>query len=306
MSQVQIPFVREMWFRYGRAEVMSPLVRRVVAENPGRFTLTGTTTHIVGRGEVAVIDPGPASGAQLQAILSATAGERISHIFVTHAHLDHSRLARRLAEITGARVYAGRRRVWGVHQLHRVDAGDDIDFQPDAVLADGQLFGGPGWTIEAVATPGHTADHFAFALRQENTLFPGDAVMGWSAGVVAAPDGDMGDFLASLERIRRRHFDVLLPSHGPPIRRVEAHVGACLAHHRALQAAIFDALADERVTVVRHLVGRLFPQARRSMDPAASQAVLAHLLDLHRQGRVDVWGEPGLCGIWRPALQEAA
>jgi glyoxylase-like metal-dependent hydrolase (beta-lactamase superfamily II) len=306
MSQVQIPFVREMWFRYGRAEVMSPLVRRVVAENPGPFTLTGTSAHIVGREEVAVIDPGPASEAQLEAILSATAGERITHIFVTHAHVDHSRLARRLSEITGAPVYAGRRTLWGVHQLHRIDAADDIDFRPDSALVDGQIFRGPGWTIEAIATPGHTADHFAFALKEENTLFPGDAVMGWSAGVVTAPDGDMGAFLASLERIGDRHFDVLLPSHGPPIRRVDAHVGACLAHHRGLQKAILEALVDERVSVVRHLVARIFPHARRSADPAASQAILAHLLDLHRRSLVDVWGEPGLCGIWRPALQEAA
>ena len=302
----QIPFVREMWFRYGRAEVMSPLIRRVVAENPGPFTLSGTAAHIVGRGEVAVIDPGPDRDAQLQAILAATARERITHIFVTHAHQDHSALARRLAEATGARVYAGRRAAWGVHQLHRLDVADDLRFQPDTVLSDGQVFGGPDWTLEALATPGHTADHFAFALKEENALFPGDAVLGWSAGVVSPPDGDMGAFLASLERVRARGFDVLLPAHGPPIRRVEAHLSACLAHHRAVQQTILDALADERVTVVRHLVARLFPHARRSVDPAASQTVLAHLMDLRRQGLVDVWGEEGLCGIWRPAMQEAA
>jgi glyoxylase-like metal-dependent hydrolase (beta-lactamase superfamily II) len=199
MSHVQVPFVREVWFRYGRAEVMSPLVRRVVAENPGPFTLSGTACHIVGRGEVAVIDPGPNSDAQLAAILAATQGEKITHIFVTHAHMDHSALARRLAEITGARVYAGRRVMWGVRQLHRVDAADDIAFQADAVLSDGQVFGGPGWTVEAIAAPGHTADHFAFALIEENTLFPGDAVTGGSVGVVAPPHGELGDFLASLE-----------------------------------------------------------------------------------------------------------
>ncbi len=302
----QIPFTREMWFRYGHAEVMSPLVRRIVAQNPGPFTQSGTAAHIVGRGEVAVIDPGPDCEEQLGAILAATARERITHIFVTHAHLDHSPLARRLAEITGARIYAGRRAAWGVHQLHRVDVADDFDFLPDSVLTDGQIFGGPGWTIEAVATPGHTADHFAFALREENTLFPGDAVLGGSPGVVCAPDGDMGAFLASLERMRARHFDVLLPAHGAPIRRVDVHLAACLAHHRGMQKAIFDALSDERVTVVRHLVARLFPKARRGLDPAASQTVLAHLLDLRRQGRIDVWGDPGLCGIWRPAMQEAA
>jgi len=306
VSQTEIPFVREMWFRYGRAEVMSPLVRRVVAENPGPFTLTGTAAYIVGRGEVAVIDPGPASDAQFEAVVAATAGERVTHIFVTHAHLDHSALARDLARITRARVYAGRRRTWAVRQLRPVDVGDDLDFRADAELCDGQLFGGPGWTLEAVATPGHTADHFAFALREENALFPGDAVTGGSPGVVTAPDGDMGAFLASLETIRARHFDVLLPAHGPPIRRVEAYVAACLAHHRGLQRAILGAVAQERVTVVRHLVARLFPQARRGMDPAASQAVLAHLLHLHRRGLIDVWGEPGLCGIWRASLPEAA
>src|SRR5262249_22517256 len=157
----------------------------------------------------------------------------------------------------------------------RLDMGDDIGFQPDSVLQDGQTFAGPGWTIEAIATPGHTADHFAFALLQENALFPGDAVVSGSAGVVCGPDGAMGDFLASLETIRRRCFDVLLPAHGGPIQRVDAHVCASLAHHRGLQAAILRALEDERVTVVRHLVARLFPAARRSIDPAASQIVLA-------------------------------
>jgi glyoxylase-like metal-dependent hydrolase (beta-lactamase superfamily II) len=295
-----------MAFEYGLADPLSPRIRRVVARNPGPFTYTGTGAYIVGRGAVAVVDPGPDDPAQLAAIVAATAGERITHIFVTHAHVDHSALARRLAEVTGARIYAGRRATWGVRQLHRVDAVDDLAFQPDTALADGQAFGGPGWTIEAVATPGHTADHFAFALLEENTLFPGDAVLGWSPGVVTAPDGDMGDFLASLEKVRARHFDVLLPAHGAPIRRVEAHLAACLAHHRAQQRAILDALTDERVTVVRHLVARLFPHAQRGVDPAASQAVLTHLLDLRRQGLVDVWGDAGLCGIWRPAMQEAA
>jgi glyoxylase-like metal-dependent hydrolase (beta-lactamase superfamily II) len=290
----------------GRSEQVHPLVRRLLAPNPSPFTYSGTQTYLVGAGEVAVIDPGPDCEHQLEAILGATARERITHIFVTHAHLDHSGLARRLAGITGARVYAGRRVTWGVRQLHRVDVGDDLAFQPDTVLGDGQAFGGPGWTIEAVATPGHTADHFAFALHEENTLFTGDAVLGWSPGVVTAPDGDMGDFLASLETIRGRHFDVLAPAHGAPIRRVEAHLTACLAHHRAQQQAILAALTDERVTVVRHLVARLSPDARRGIDPAAAQVVLAHLLDLHRRGQVDVWGEPGLCGIWRPAMQDAA
>ena len=300
-----IPFVREMWFRYGRADVMSPLVRRVVAANPGPFTFTGTGAHIVGRGQLAVIDPGPDDEGQLEAILAATSGERITHIVVTHSHLDHSPLARPLAQITGATIYAGGQRPRASFGDDRLEAGDDLDFRPDVALTDGQLFHGPGWTIEAVATPGHTSNHYAYALIEENALFPGDCVMGWSTSVVSPPDGDMGDYMRSLEKIRARFYDTLLPAHGPPIRRVEAFLDGYIAHRRGRERQILEAL-DAGPATVRQLVSRLYALVDRRLHPAAAHSVLAHLLDLYRRGVVDLSGELGMGGLWRAVSLRAA
>ena len=227
-----IPFVRTMAFDYGVSQQISPLIRRVIAPNPGPFTFTGTGAHIVGRGQVAVIDPGPDEPAHLEALMKAVEGERVTHIFVTHAHLDHSPAARPLALATGAIIYAGGEPCLPSQGDERLEAGDDLAFRPDAALADGQRLRGPGWTIEAVATPGHTANHFAFGLIEENTLFPGDCVMGWSTSVVSPPDGDMGDYMRSLAKIRDRGWAALLPAHGPPIREVEPFLAAYIAHRR--------------------------------------------------------------------------
>jgi glyoxylase-like metal-dependent hydrolase (beta-lactamase superfamily II) len=295
-----------MWFRYGRADIMSPLVRRVVAKNPGPFTFTGTGAHIVGRGQVAVIDPGPDDPRQVDAILNATRGERITHIFVTHAHLDHSPAARPLAQATGATIYAGGGRPRASFGGDRLEAGDDLAFRPDVALTDGELFCGEGWSIEAVATPGHTSSHYAFALLDENALFPGDCVMGWSTSVVSPPDGDMGDYLRSLEKIRARQFDTLLPAHGPPIRRVDAFLDAYIGHRRARERQILAALEAGGPATVRQLVGRLYQDVDRRLHPAAAHSVLAHLLDLYRRGVVDLAGELGMGGLWRPLMLRAA
>jgi glyoxylase-like metal-dependent hydrolase (beta-lactamase superfamily II) len=307
MTTTGIPFVREMWFRYGRADVMSPLIRRVVAKNPGPFTFTGTGAHIVGRGQVAVIDPGPDDPAQVAAILAATRGEQITHIFVTHAHLDHSPAARPLAAATGAAIYAGGQPVRASFGGDRLEAGDDLAFKPDFALRDGQLFGGPGWILEAIATPGHTSNHYAFALLEENALFPGDCVMGWSTSVVSPPDGDMGAYMTSLEKLKRRHFDALYPAHGPPIRRVEAFLDAYIAHRREREAQILEALDAGGAATVRQLVARLYQGVDRRLHPAAAHSVLAHLLDLYRRGVVELAGELGMGGHWRPVgLRQAA
>jgi glyoxylase-like metal-dependent hydrolase (beta-lactamase superfamily II) len=301
-----IPFVREFEFRYGRADRVSPRIRRVVAQNPGPFTYTGTGAHIVGRGEVAVIDPGPDDERQLEAILRATAGERITHIFVTHSHLDHSPLARPLAERTGATVYAGGARCRPSGGGDRLEAGDDVAFRPDVALTDTQLFRGPDWTIEAVATPGHTANHYAFGLLEENALFPGDCVMGWSTSVVSPPDGDMGLYMRSLERIRARRYDALLPAHGPPVRRVAPFLDAYIEHRRRRETQIVQALETGGATSVRQLVARLYAETDRRLHPAACHSVLAHLLDLYRRGVVDLAGPPGMSGVWRPLMMRSA
>ncbi|HQR87821.1 MAG TPA: MBL fold metallo-hydrolase, partial [Caulobacter sp.] len=197
----------------GRCDQVSPLIRRVIARNPGPFTYTGTGVYIVGSGEVAVIDPGPEIAEHLEALLAAVKGERVTHILVTHHHLDHSPLARPLAELTGATIY-GRAAPADHGEAHAgLEEGADGRFTPDVELADGQVLSGPGWTLEAITTPGHTSNHVCFALKEENALFCGDHIMGWSTTVITPPDGDMGDYFASLEKVKARSFDTLWPTH---------------------------------------------------------------------------------------------
>lgn len=298
-TSVAMPFVREMQFQYGRAQEISPRVRRVIARNPGPFTFHGSGAHIVGHGDVAVIDPGPNDEAQLAALLNATRGERITHIFVTHAHLDHSPLARPLAHATGAVIYAGPGRPRPSCGGARLEAGDDLGFRPDVALADGDRHTGPNWTIEAVATPGHTSNHFAYALVEENTLFPGDCVMGWSTSVVSPPDGDMGDYMTSLEKIRTRGFEVLLPTHGPPVREPRPLLDAYIAHRIGRERQIKACLEACGAATARELVQRIYIDVETRLHPAATHSVLAHLLDLNRRGLIGLSGPPDAAGLWR-------
>jgi glyoxylase-like metal-dependent hydrolase (beta-lactamase superfamily II) len=294
-----IPFVRSMAFDYGVSQPVSPLIRRVVAPNPGPFTFTGTGAHIVGHGEVAVIDPGPDDPVHLDALIKAVEGERVTHIFVTHAHLDHSPAARPLAEATGAVIYAGGEPCRPSQGAERLEAGDDLAFRPDLALSDGRRFRGPGWTIEAVATPGHTASHYAFGLIEEDALFPGDCVMGWSTSVVSPPDGDMGAYMQSLARIRARGWRSLLPAHGPPIREVEPFLAAYIAHRRQRSAAILAALDALGSANVRNLVALLYVDVDPRLHPAAAHTVLAHLIQLVGEGEVECDGPPAIAARFR-------
>ena len=216
-----IPFVRELDVDYGRADAVSPLIRRVIAANPGPFTFTGTGTYIVGRdgagAGVAVIDPGPPDDAHLAALLTAVQGQRVSHVLVTHTHRDHSPLARPFARAVGAPVLAARPPARVVHASGALDEDDDEGFAPDEILSGGEVLAGDGWTMEAMATPGHASNHMAFVLREENALFSGDHVMGWSTTVVAPPDGDMTAYMASLDAVIARGFSTIWPTHGAPI-----------------------------------------------------------------------------------------
>jgi len=302
-----IPFVRHMPFDYGAVQRVSPLIRRVVARNPGPFTYTGTGAHIVGHGQVAVIDPGPDQDSHLEAILEATRGETVSHIFVTHSHLDHSPLARPLADATGAAIYACGLPCRPSDGHARLEAGDDLTFRPDAALTDGRQFRGPGWTIEAVATPGHTSNHYAYGLVEENALFPGDCVMGWSTSVVSPPDGDMGDYLASLRKIGDRRYETLWPAHGPPIREVGPFLDAYVAHRERRAASVLHTLNRRGPMTVRQLVADLYADVDRRLHPAAAHTVLAHLIQLVREGEVDCADIPSLAAVFAPArLQQVA
>ena len=293
-----IPYVRDIQFEYGACDQVSPLIRRVVANNPGPFTYVGTGTYIVGRGEVAVIDPGPAMDEHLEAILAATAGERITHIVVTHHHLDHSPLAAPLKARTGATVY-------GCPLGHAIDtpevqmeAGEDDAFRPDVVVCDGGVIEGKGWTLEAIPTPGHTSNHICYALAEENALFCGDHIMGWSTTVISPPDGDMGAYFRSLELIKARGFDVLWPTHGPPVTDVQPFIEAYIAHRRAREAQILAQLAEGR-TRIKEMVPILYKDVDPRLHPAAAHSVLGHMIQLVREGRVLTSGAPGLDSDYR-------
>ncbi len=274
-----IPFVRDMAFEYGRPDPVSPLIRRVVAHNPGPFTYLGTGTYLIGRGEVAVIDPGPMLDAHLEAILAATAGERITHIVTTHTHADHSPLAASLKARTGAVVHGlpDPGEAGGEHS--------DKGFSPDVQVADGDSIAGPGWTLEALATPGHASNHMAYALKEENALLVGDHVMGWSTTVVSPPDGDMGDYYTSLDRVQAGDFDVLWPTHGPSIRDVSPFLDAYRAHRLEREAQIVEQLAIGR-TRIANIVAVLYADLDPQLHAAAARSVLAHLIHLVRIGRV--------------------
>ncbi|HKT53403.1 MAG TPA: MBL fold metallo-hydrolase [Caulobacteraceae bacterium] len=293
-----IPFVRDFDFAYGRSDQVSPLIRRVVAKNPGPFTFTGTGTYIVGRGQVAVLDPGPDIPEHLDALLAATAGEQVSDILITHHHLDHSPLARPLAARTGAVIHGCAVKEAPVEEAVQLEAGYDR-FAPDVSVCGGsQIIAGPGWTFEAIATPGHTSNHICYGLREENACFTGDHIMGWSTTVVTPPDGDMGDYLASLDLIKARGFKTLWPTHGPPITDVGPFIAAYKAHRLDRERQILAELARGE-TRIKRMVPRLYAGVDERLYPAAAHSVFAHVLELVRSGQVAADGAPGLDSDYR-------
>lgn len=280
---------------YGAAERLSPLVRRVLARNPSPFTFTGSGTYIVGAGEVAVIDPGPADPAHINAILAATAGERISAILVTHTHMDHSPGAVPLKAACGAPVM-GCAPLALSDDGPRADAGFDPDYAPDRVLADGEAVTGNGWTLTAVHTPGHTSNHLCFALAEEQALFTGDHVMGWSTTVVAPPDGDMAAYMASLQKLLGRDDRAYFPTHGAPVEEPQRWTRHLIAHRRQREAQILAQLEGGPIAIPA-MVERIYAGIDRRLWPAAGRSVLAHLIDLEARQRVARTGE----GLWTRA-----
>lgn len=257
----------------------------MLARNPSAFTYTGTQTYLVGLGEVAVIDPGPAEPEHLEALRLAVAGERVIAILCTHTHRDHSPAARPLAQATGAPII-------GCAPLSLVDAGPRADasfddtYAPDQVLADGEQVCGQGWTLTAVATPGHTSNHLCFALEEEHALFSGDHVMGWSTTVIAPPDGDMADYMASLAKLEARSDRVYYPAHGPAIEMPQRFVRS-LAGHRKQREGQIVRLLGQRVERVEDMVTQMYVGLDPRLTGAAGRSVLAHLIDLERRDRVE-------------------
>jgi glyoxylase-like metal-dependent hydrolase (beta-lactamase superfamily II) len=298
-----IPYLRQFDFAYGRRDQVSPLIQRVIADNPGPFTFTGTGTYIVGRdrpgAEVAVIDPGPDDDAHLAALLRAIGSRVVSHVLVTHTHRDHAPLARPLAEaVGGAPILAAAPPERTTHASGGLDEEDDVDFQPDVVLSGGERIEGDGWTLEALATPGHASNHMAFVLRQENALFSGDHVMGWSTTVVAPPDGDMADYMKSLDAVLARGFSTIWPTHGPAITQVAPFLKAYRDHRLEREAQVMARLAAGDRTI-GDMVPILYAAVDQRLWPAASLSVLAHLIKLAKEGRVLASPRPELGATWR-------
>ena len=274
----------------GRVEQLEPLVRRVLAPNGSPFTYTGTQTYLVGTDEgLAVIDPGPDLPEHLAALEEAIAGAPVLAICCTHTHRDHSPAAAPLAARTGAPVVGCAPLVLESAEP-RADAPFDPDYRPDRVLADNERIDGPGWTLTAVATPGHTSNHLCYAHEESGALFTGDHVMGWSTTVVAPPDGDMAAYMASLARLQARNDRIYYPAHGPAVERPKQLVRGMIGHRRQRERQILKLLGRAAQTI-----GDLVPQMYKGLDerlwPAAGQSVKAHLIDLERRSLVARSGE---------------
>ncbi len=269
---------------------LGSLVTRVLAANSSPYTYTGTQTHLVGSSDLAVIDPGPADEAHVAALIDAIGGRLVRAIVITHHHRDHSPASRPLADLTGAPIVGAAPDVRG-----GPDRAFDAGYAPDRVLRDGEMIEGDGWSLEAVATPGHTSQHLAFALPQAGALFSGDHVMGWSTSIVSPPDGDMGAYMASLEKLMARDDRVYHPGHGEAVENPQRLVRGMLGHRRQREGQILRALAAEPQTLAA-LVARMYVGLDAKLVPAAERSVLAHLIDLERRGLAKrdglTWGMP--------------
>lgn len=294
---MSIPFVKDLTFAYGTASGLSPLVRRVIAQNPSPFTFHGTGTYIVGRGKVAVIDPGPDDDAHIAATLAALEnGETVSHILITHTHRDHSPGAALLQQKTGAATYA-----FGPHPQRMeagvvVEEGGDHDFAPDHLLKDGAVVKGEGWTVTALHTPGHISNHLCFGLAEEKALFSGDHVMGWSTTVISPPDGNMTDYYASLKKLLFRDDVRYYPTHGAPIdvgstgHAPQHFVAELIKHREARETQILACLQKNGPQRIPQMVATMYAEVPAYLHAAAARSVLAHLIHMVGDGRVAVEG----------------
>jgi glyoxylase-like metal-dependent hydrolase (beta-lactamase superfamily II) len=299
-----ISFNRDFPLKPGVPEEVRPGVRRVLCNNPSPFTFSGTVSYIIGKGQVAIVDPGPDNEEHAAALLNAVRGETVTHILVTHTHRDHSPNTARIKAATGATVYAE-----GPHRASRPryesetissESGADREFKPDFELRDGDTVEGADWAVEAVATPGHTANHLAFAWRERKTLFVGDHVMGWSTSIVAPPDGSMVDYMASLHKLTHRGEDLYFSGHGPEIPDATRYVRFLIRHREAREASILHRLAKGEAdipSIVRAIYIGIDPR----LTGAAGYSVLAHLEDLVGRGIVATVGDPVIGGSYRLA-----
>lgn len=282
----------------GQADTLAPGIRRIVAPNPSPMTFRGTNTYLIGDRQVAIIDPGPDEPRHLEALLAALRPDQeVTHILVTHAHLDHSPLADRLKRETGAQIYAygpadaGRSAI--MQTLAKgglVGGGEGVDewFEPDVCLDDGAMVEGEGWSIRALWTPGHFGNHLSFALG--DAIFTGDLVMGWASSLVSPPDGDLTDFMASCRRLQKEDAAIFHSGHGAPITDPMGRLDWLIGHREDREAAILDHLAHGPATA-RSLAHAIYTDISASLLPAATRNVLAHLIDLYGKKRVTTRAE---------------
>jgi glyoxylase-like metal-dependent hydrolase (beta-lactamase superfamily II) len=282
----EIPYRRKLEFEYGVVEQIAPGIRRVIANNPSPFTLYGTGTYILGTGSVAVIDPGPADADHIDALLGGLKGETVSHILVTHTHMDHSPGCRILQQHTDAQTYAyGPHGAGKLEQGVPVEEGGDMEFNPDNKVSHGEIIHGGDWSVQCVYTPGHTSNHVCFQLREQRALFTGDHVMGWSTSIISPPDGDMAAYMQSLELLLDRNDEVYWPTHGPSIEDPKTHVRAFIAHRREREAQILKCI-DEGVHHIADMVPLMYKDTPEFMYPAAARSVLAAIEYLLGRGKL--------------------
>lgn len=323
---MSIPYVLLDNPHYGEAVEVAPLIRRVIANNPSKFTYHGTGTYIIGRGDVAVIDPGPISTSHRDALIAALEGERVVAILITHCHSDHSPLAAWLRDYSGASTIA-----YGPHAIShgwveddtpdepdqeekaaaaaaeaageaKVEETLDYAFDPDVRVADGEIAAsGDGWTIRAVHTPGHTSNHMCFWLEEQRALFTGDHMMGWSTTVITPPDGNMRDYLTSLQRVKDLDPVVLWPTHGAPVTESKTFVDAFVQHRLDREAGVLSAVRAG-TTMIPDIVKQLYVSVDPKLYKAAGRSVLAHLIKLVEDGAVTFEGtQPGVTTPYHPA-----
>ncbi|MBB2970068.1 MBL fold metallo-hydrolase [Mesorhizobium sp. RMAD-H1] len=288
---------------HGNAVDVAPNVQRITVNNPGPFTFHGTNSYLVGRDTLAIIDPGPEDEAHYAALLRAVAGRPVSHIFVSHTHRDHSPLSARLKEALGATVVAegAHRSARPLHlgEINALDASADTDFRPDIAIADEAVIEGDGWALRAIHTPGHTANHAAFALEGTGVLFSADHIMAWATTIVAPPDGAMADYMASLEKLLERDDHIYLPGHGGPVKNPKTFIRGLRTHRRMRERAVLERIHRGDRTIP-DMVKAIYRDTDPRLHGAAGLSVFAHLEDLVARGVVTTDGAPALDGIFMP------
>ncbi|WP_025899283.1 MBL fold metallo-hydrolase [Sneathiella glossodoripedis] len=295
-------FNKDLEFEYGETSLLSPLIRRVIAKNPSAFTLHGTGTYIIGSGkQLAVIDPGPADSEHIDAILKATQGETITHILITHTHMDHSPGAALLKEKTGAKTYG-----FGPHGSGKpgmkAEEDGDTDFVPDVTVKDGEIIMADDWSVRAIHTPGHLSNHLCFELIEENTLFSGDHVMGWSTSIVSPPDGDMKQYLASLEKLLDYEHTRYWPTHGPAIDNPHDHVKGLIAHRHERMNQIRTCLQQGPASIPQ-MVKKMYTDVPEYLHPAAARSVYSHIIMMVENGEVETDSDMRVSSTYQLAKQ---